>query len=157
MLNKSSFFFFPSGPFLDLLFEKVELMPTNSFSTNLLVTGILSQLASYPQALMRSVLTHPDIVMQPSIRSLFTAIASLRQKLDIIMPTFPNSEEAIHAVRKILSERVVPAMPPGGGANSRQRRDSNVSIMTSAISQIGELRAGNSALFICFSEFFVIP
>ena len=78
------------GPFLELLLEKVELMPTNSFATNLLVTGLLSQLASYPQPLLKSVLIHPDVVVQPSIRSLFTAIASLRQKLDIIMPTFPH-------------------------------------------------------------------
>ena len=118
-----------SGPFLDFLMEKIELMPTNSFATNLLVTGIISQLASYPQPLLRSVLIHPDVVLQPSIRGLFNAVASLRQKLDVIMPTFPNSEEAIHAVRKCLSERVAP---------QSKRRGSNVSIMSTAISQIGE-------------------
>ena len=107
-------------------------MPTNSFTTNLLVTGIISQLASYPQPLLRSVLIHPDVVMQPSVRCLFTAIASLRQKLDIIMPTFPHSEEAIHSVRKHLAERV---MPQGA-----KRRGSNVSIMSTAISQLGESR-----------------
>lgn len=78
------------GPFLDLLLEKVELMPTNSLATNLLVTSVLSQLASYPQPLLRAVLLHPDIILQPSVRGLFTAIASLRQKLDNIMPTFPG-------------------------------------------------------------------
>lgn len=79
------------GTFLDLLLEKVELMPTNSLATNLLVTSLLSQLASYPQPLLRAVLLHPDIILQPSVRGLYTAIASLRQKLDNIMPTFPGT------------------------------------------------------------------
>ena len=75
------------GCFLDLLFEKVELMASNNLTTNLLVTSIISQLASFPQPLLRSVLILPDIEFQPSVRGLFTAIASLRQKLDNIMPT----------------------------------------------------------------------
>ena len=53
-------------------------MPTNNLATNLLVTGVISQLASYPHPLLRSVLLHPDLILQPSIRGLFTAIASLR-------------------------------------------------------------------------------
>ena len=32
------------GPFIDLLFEKVELMPNNNLATNLLVTSLISQL-----------------------------------------------------------------------------------------------------------------
>jgi len=133
------------GPFLELLLEKVELMPTNSFATNLLVTGLLSQLASYPQPLLKSVLIHPDVVVQPSIRSLFTAIASLRQKLDIIMPTFPHSEEAIQSVRKHLADRVTP----------QSKRGSNVSLMSTAISQIGqEVRASRNTLSAAFSGLF---
>ena len=76
-----------SGPFLDLLFEKIELMPTNNLATNLLVTGVISQLASYPQPLLRSVLLHPDLILQPSIRGLFTAIASLRYSYQYIIST----------------------------------------------------------------------
>ena len=116
------------GLFLDLLFEHVELMPTNSLSTNMLVTSILSQLASYPQPLLRAVLVHPDICLQPSVRGLFTAVASLRQKLDNIMPTFPGSDEAILASRKHLQERL--NVHP-------KRRDSNVSVI-SAITHIGK-------------------
>ena len=35
------------GPFIDLLFEKVELMPNNNLATNLLVTSLISQLVRY--------------------------------------------------------------------------------------------------------------
>ena len=108
--------------------EKVELMPTNDLSTNLLVTSVLSQLSSYPQPLLRGVLTHPDVILQPSVRGLFTAIASLRQKLDNIMPTFPGSDEAILASRKYLSGRL---------DDQPKRRDSNVSVI-STITQLGK-------------------
>jgi len=134
------------GLFLDLLFEHVELMPTNSLSTNMLVTSILSQLASYPQPLLRAVLVHPDICLQPSVRGLFTAVASLRQKLDNIMPTFPGSDEAILASRKHLQERL--NVHP-------KRRDSNVSVI-SAITHIGNeaSRATKNSITSAFSSIF---
>ena len=66
---------------------------------------------------------------QPSVRGLFSAIASVRHKLDNIMPTLTGAEEAVQLARKFLIERInVPA----------KRRDSNVSIMSS-ISQFGEV------------------
>ena len=155
---------FISGPFLDLLFEKIELMPTNNLATNLLVTGVISQLASYPQPLLRSVLLHPDLILQPSIRGLFTAIASLRysyqfiistiklikksmsnhfqiskfmffrQKLDNIMPTLPGAEEGVRTARKFLSEKLL--SPHQLSRNSA--KESSVSIVSSTMNQIGK-------------------
>jgi hypothetical protein len=77
--------------------------------------------------------------LQPSVRGLFSAIASVRQKLDNIMPTLTGAEEAVQLARKFLSDRV----------NVQQkRRDSNVSIMSS-ISQFGKFRfdSGFSLLY----------
>ena len=95
------------GPFLDLLLEKVELMPTNNLSTNLLVTSILSQLSSFPQPLLRGVLVHPDVILQPSVRGLYTAISSLRQKLGNVIIVL-QSKKALkkfvkHCVYSILT------------------------------------------------------
>ena len=134
------------GPFLDLLLEKVELMPTNNLSTNLLVTSILSQLSSFPQPLLRGVLVHPDVILQPSVRGLYTAISSLRQKLDNIMPTYPNSDEAILACKKYLIDRL--DVQP-------KRRDSNVSVI-STITQLGSEagKATRSSVSSLFSSVF---
>lgn len=115
------------GSFLDLLFEKVELMPSSNLAMNLLVTSVITQLASYPQPLLRAVMLHPDMVLQPSVRGLFTAIASLRQKLDNIMPTLPRSDEAMVAARKFLNERL----------KQPKRRGSNAS-MISTITHLGK-------------------
>jgi len=125
------------GCFLDLLLEKVELMASNSLTTNLLTTSILSQLASFPQPVLRSALLTPDVVFQPSVRGLYTALASLKQKLDNIMPTLPNSEEAVLAARRYLAERLMGEKAPSSSSMRKGRRDSNTSV-ASTLSQLGQ-------------------
>ena len=127
------------GCFLDLLYEKVELMASNSLTTNLLVTSIISQLAAFPQPVLRSVLLLPDVVFQPSVRGLFTAVASLKQKLDNIMPTLAHSEEAVVLARRYLRDRLEEKQQQQQQraiAFRKTRRDSNS--VTSALSQIGK-------------------
>ena len=59
------------GPFLETLFQKVERMPQNSFYVNLILTGVVSRLALYPQPLLRSFLLNYNMVLKPGVRSLF--------------------------------------------------------------------------------------
>ena len=59
------------GPFLGTLFQKVERMPQNSFYVNLILTGVVSRLALYPQPLLRSFLLNYNMVLKPGVRSLF--------------------------------------------------------------------------------------
>lgn len=46
-------------------------MLENSLHVNLLLIGIITQLASYPQPLLRSFLLNTNMVFQPSVRSLY--------------------------------------------------------------------------------------
>lgn len=59
------------GPFLVTLFQKIERMPQNSFYVNLILTGVVSRLALYPQPLLRSFLLNYNMVLKPGVRSLF--------------------------------------------------------------------------------------
>lgn len=59
------------GPFLMTLFQKIERMPQNSFYVNLILTGVVSRLALYPQPLLRSFLLNYNMVLKPGVRSLF--------------------------------------------------------------------------------------
>ena len=59
------------GPFITTLFQKVERMPQNSFYVNLILTGVVSRLALYPQPLLRSFLLNYNMVLKPGVRSLF--------------------------------------------------------------------------------------
>jgi len=69
------FFFFFAGPFISVVLSKLENMLENSLHVNLLLIGIITQLASYPQPLLRSFLLNTNMVFQPSVRSLYQVFA----------------------------------------------------------------------------------
>lgn len=56
---------------MSVLLSRLENMLENSLHVNLLLTGIITQLAAYPQPLMRSFLLNTNMVFQPSVRSLY--------------------------------------------------------------------------------------
>lgn len=62
---------FLAGPFISVVLSKLENMLENSLHVNLLLIGIITQLASYPQPLLRSFLLNTNMVFQPSVRSLY--------------------------------------------------------------------------------------
>lgn len=66
---------FFAGPFISVVLSKLENMLENSLHVNLLLIGIITQLASYPQPLLRSFLLNTNMVFQPSVRSLYQVFA----------------------------------------------------------------------------------
>lgn len=60
-----------AGPFMSVLLSRLENMLENSLHVNLLLTGIIAQLAAYPQPLLRSFLLNTNMVFQPSVHSLY--------------------------------------------------------------------------------------
>lgn len=71
-----------TGPFLSVVLSKLENMLENSLHVNLLLIGIITQLASYPQPLLRSFLLNTNMVFQPSVRSLYQVLASVKNKIE---------------------------------------------------------------------------
>ena len=66
----------------------------NSLSVNLLLTGVVARLASYPQPLIRSFLLNHSVVFHPSIKSLiqvrefiavFTCRKVILRSLDVMI------------------------------------------------------------------------
>lgn len=60
-----------SGPFISVLLSRLENLLENTIAVNLLVTGILAQLASYPQPLLRAFLLGTAGQNQPNVRTLY--------------------------------------------------------------------------------------
>lgn len=58
------------GPFLNAIFDKLEVMMENNVYVNLLLTSLISRLACYPQPLLRSFLLNANLVIRPGVRSL---------------------------------------------------------------------------------------
>ncbi|XP_008934987.1 PREDICTED: protein FAM160A1, partial [Merops nubicus] len=65
-----------------VVLSKLENMLENSLHVNLLLIGIITQLASYPQPLLRSFLLNTNMVFQPSVRSLYQVLASVKNKIE---------------------------------------------------------------------------
>ncbi|KAL0272983.1 UNVERIFIED_CONTAM: hypothetical protein PYX00_005771 [Menopon gallinae] len=93
------------GPFLDALLKALEKMPFHSLYVNLRLTAIISRLAVYPQPLLSSLLLNHFLVFQPSIRSLFQVLASVKQKLDSILNKTPDVEKLIGEALNFLLQR----------------------------------------------------
>lgn len=68
-----------------MLLSRLENMLENSAEVNLLVTGILAQMASYPQPLLRCFLLNTHPVFQPRVRSLYQVPTAQRPLTDFFM------------------------------------------------------------------------
>uniref|UniRef100_A0A3Q4G6K6 FHF complex subunit HOOK-interacting protein 1B n=1 Tax=Neolamprologus brichardi TaxID=32507 RepID=A0A3Q4G6K6_NEOBR len=71
-----------TGPFMTVLFAKLENMLQNSLYVNILLTGIVAQLACYPQPLLRSFLLNTNMVFQPSVKSLIQVLGSVKNRIE---------------------------------------------------------------------------
>ena len=56
--------------------------PDNGLGINLRLTALVSKLATFPQPLLKSVLLHPDVVVQPACSTLFSAICEYQEYLE---------------------------------------------------------------------------
>uniref|UniRef100_A0AAX7SZK8 FHF complex subunit HOOK-interacting protein C-terminal domain-containing protein n=1 Tax=Astatotilapia calliptera TaxID=8154 RepID=A0AAX7SZK8_ASTCA len=79
-----------TGPFISVLLSRLENLLENSIAVNLLVTGILAQLASYPQPLLRSFLLSTDTQNQPNVRTLYQVLVSLHAQIERYVMARPD-------------------------------------------------------------------
>ncbi|XP_029673034.1 UPF0518 protein AAEL005291-like isoform X3 [Formica exsecta] len=93
------------GIFLDVVLRKLECMTSNNLYVNLHLTGLISRLAIYPQPLLQSFLLNHSLVFQPSIRSLFQVLASLKHKIDQFLSKHNNIDLLVEQARLFLISR----------------------------------------------------
>ncbi|XP_076581059.1 FHF complex subunit HOOK-interacting protein 1A-like isoform X1 [Chaetodon auriga] len=79
-----------TGPFISVLLSRLENLLENSIAVNLLVTGILAQLVSYPQPLLRSFLLSTETHNQPNVRTLHQVLVSVHAQIERYMTTRPD-------------------------------------------------------------------
>ncbi|KAK3921721.1 FTS and Hook-interacting protein [Frankliniella fusca] len=93
------------GPFLDAILRKLESMLDNGLVVNLQLTGLISRLAVHPQPLLRSFLLDHLLVTQPSIRSLFQVLGTLKHRIDRVLSSLPNIQELVVEAQEFLVSR----------------------------------------------------
>ncbi|XP_023262076.1 protein FAM160A1 [Seriola lalandi dorsalis] len=94
-----------TGPFVSVLLSRLENMLSNSLYVNLLLTGILAQLAAYPQPLLRSFLLNTNLVFQPTVRSLYQVLATVKNQIEELAATRKDFPEMITTAQHWLLAR----------------------------------------------------
>ncbi|XP_028262446.1 protein FAM160A1 [Parambassis ranga] len=94
-----------TGPFVSVLLSRLENMLNNSLHVNLLLTGILAQLAAYPQPLLRSFLLNTNLVFQPTVRSLYQVLATVKNQIEELAASKKDFPELITAAQHWLLAR----------------------------------------------------
>ncbi|CAF4498014.1 unnamed protein product [Rotaria socialis] len=93
------------GPFLRTIFIKLENMLHNSLYVNLLLTGIISRLAHYPQPLLRSLLLNHSLVLETNVKSLFQILSNLKSKLEVVSQTFNDFNYLVELAHETLYQK----------------------------------------------------
>ncbi|XP_071846775.1 FHF complex subunit HOOK-interacting protein 1B-like isoform X3 [Apostichopus japonicus] len=101
-----------TGPFINILFKKLECMMQNSLYMNLLLTGIITRLAYYPQPLLRSFLLNTNMVFQPSIKALIQVLNSVKNNLDTYAATVSDWDKKLLLAKQYLWARESGQDPP---------------------------------------------
>ncbi|KAF3687811.1 Protein FAM160A1 [Channa argus] len=107
-----------TGPFVSVLLSRLENMLSNSLHVNLLLTGILSQLAAYPQPLLRSFLLNTNLVFQPTVRSLYQVLAMVKNQIEELVATRKDFPELITAAQLWLLARETSFMATDNNSGS---------------------------------------
>ncbi|XP_048351495.1 FHF complex subunit HOOK interacting protein 1B [Sphaerodactylus townsendi] len=94
-----------TGPFVAVLFAKLENMLQNSLYVNFLLTGLLSQLACYPQPLLRSFLLSTNMVFQPSVKSLLQVLGFVKNKIERFAANQEDFPSLLFKAKKYLIAR----------------------------------------------------
>uniref|UniRef100_A0A8C5T4Y6 FHF complex subunit HOOK-interacting protein 1B n=1 Tax=Malurus cyaneus samueli TaxID=2593467 RepID=A0A8C5T4Y6_9PASS len=110
------------GPFVSVLFGKLENMPHNSLYVNFLLTGLVAQLACYPQPLLRSFLLNTNMVFQPSVKSLLQVLGSVKNKIESFAASQEDFPALLFKAKKYLIARGRVDWAEGPGAAPALRR-----------------------------------
>ncbi|XP_025032046.1 FTS and Hook-interacting protein isoform X1 [Python bivittatus] len=97
-----------TGPFLGILLAKLENMLQNSLYVNFLLTGLLAQLACYPQPLLRSFLLNTNMVFQPSVKSLLQVLGSVKNKIEGFAASQEDFPSLLFKAKRFLIARGKP-------------------------------------------------
>jgi len=102
------------GPFLNAIFDKLEMMIESTIYVNLLLTSLVSRLACYPQPLLRSFLLNANLVIRPGVRSLAQVLKRVSDGADLFVGRMDDYQVLITKARENLMNRKEKGHTTGG-------------------------------------------
>ncbi|CAL1590208.1 unnamed protein product [Knipowitschia caucasica] len=92
-----------TGPFVSVLLSRLENLLENSIAVNLLVTGILAQLASHPQPLLHSFLLCTETQhTHCNTRTLYQVLVSVREQIERFLTHTPECAALVSEAWRFL-------------------------------------------------------
>ncbi|XP_061131931.1 FHF complex subunit HOOK-interacting protein 1A-like [Syngnathus typhle] len=91
-----------TGPFISVLLSRLENLLENSIAVNLLVTGILAQLASYPQPLLRTFLLGTQTHQLAGVSTLYQVLVSLHNQIERYIQARPEYPALVRQAWRFL-------------------------------------------------------
>ncbi|XP_061547846.1 FHF complex subunit HOOK-interacting protein 1B isoform X2 [Phycodurus eques] len=126
-----------TGPLMAVLLAKLENMLQNSLYVNILLTGMVAQLACYPQPLLRSFLLNTNMVFQPSIKSLIQVLGSVKNRIEAFAASHEDFPAMLRKAQQYLVARgKVDWSEPPGAVPPLRRSDSLVKSRKSSLSDL---------------------
>ncbi|XP_054643620.1 FHF complex subunit HOOK interacting protein 1B [Dunckerocampus dactyliophorus] len=126
-----------TGPFMLVLLTKLENMLQNSLYVNILLTGMVAQLACYPQPLLRSFLLNTNMVFQPSVKSLIQVLGSVKNRIEAFAASHEDFPSMLRKAQLYLMARgKVDWSEPPGAVPALRRSDSLVKSRKSSLSDL---------------------
>nr|XP_057938292.1 FHF complex subunit HOOK-interacting protein 1B [Doryrhamphus excisus] len=126
-----------TGPFMVVLLTKLENMLQNSLYVNILLTGMVAQLACYPQPLLRSFLLNTNMVFQPSVKSLIQVLGSVKNRIEAFAASHEDFPSMLRKAQLYLVARgKVDWSEPPGAVPVLRRSDSLVKSRKSSLSDL---------------------
>lgn len=93
------------GPFLSNLFNKLENFLNNDIYTNLQLTGLISRLLIYPQAILKSFFFNDNLQFNPKVRTIWNILPKLKFKLEKSLEKIDNYDELIESAKEYFENR----------------------------------------------------
>ncbi|KAM4709633.1 FHF complex subunit HOOK-interacting protein 1A [Discoglossus pictus] len=143
-----------TGPFISVVLSKLENMLENSLHVNLLLIGIITQLATYPQPLIRSFLLNTNMVFQPSVRSLYQVLASVKHKIEQFATVEQNFPMLLaEAQQYLLSRMDMPDEPEDTLTKDNTLNTDNVLNSTEASEKVVQRNKSHTPLPLSDTEY----
>lgn len=90
------------GPFMSNLFSRLSQLPYNDYQLNLIITGLISKLASFNDDSLRSLLLDCDLKMHKNVRNLFSVMSHLKRQIEDLAREVENFHILLNQARSAM-------------------------------------------------------
>ena len=110
--------------FLEILLARLETFTSNSFGSNLMITGVFTQLACFPDMRLSEFILHSDLLYNRYLLSLYAILSRVSQEMVKSLQSMPYSTEHLETMRNYLDATAIPKVTKNPSAAMDREKES---------------------------------